>query len=145
MSNEDLWTLRQLLAGLGSARLGAWPPAHGGADLVAQVGVGLGTNLGTLRKGDAVLVIASDLEEEAPIWRLRIKRAKDRGAYVVVANARPTRMDDFASETVRYDYGKAAHFMHNIKKQQPDVAQDRSRQSHRRGRFGRDDAGRQPC
>ncbi|MBE0690549.1 MAG: (2Fe-2S)-binding protein, partial [Anaerolineae bacterium] len=81
MSNEDLWSLRQLLAGVGSERLGAWPPTHAGADLIAQVGVGSGTNLGTLGKGDAVLVIASDLEEEVPIWRLRIKTAHDRGAY----------------------------------------------------------------
>jgi NADH-quinone oxidoreductase subunit G len=60
-----------------------------------------------LGAGDAVLVIASDLEEEAPVWRLRVKQAHDRGAYVVVANARRTRMDDFASETVRYTAGDA--------------------------------------
>jgi NADH-quinone oxidoreductase subunit G len=106
-SNEDLWALRQLAAGLGSTRLGAWPPTHAGADLVAQVGVGSGTNLSGLGAGDAVLVIATDLEEEAPVWRLRIKQARDRGAFVVVANARPTRMDTFASMAVRYDYGQA--------------------------------------
>src|SRR5690606_19885222 len=72
MSNEDLWTLRQLVKGLGSERLGAWPPTHAGADLVAQVGVGKGTNLTQLGAGDAVLVIASDLEEEAPVWRLHV-------------------------------------------------------------------------
>jgi NADH-quinone oxidoreductase subunit G len=124
MSNEDLWALRQLVAGLGSERLGAWPPTHAGADLVAQVGVGVGTNLGTLGKGDAVLIIASDIEEEVPIWRLRIKQAKDRGAYVVVANARKTRMDDFASETLRYDVGRAAHTMNTLKKDQPEIAEN---------------------
>ena len=35
-SNEDLWELAQLVKGLGGERLGAWPPTHGGADLVAQ-------------------------------------------------------------------------------------------------------------
>ncbi len=55
-----------------------------------------------------MLVIASDLEEEVPIWRLRLKQAADRGAYLVVANSRWTRMDDFASETVRYETGEAA-------------------------------------
>ena len=75
LSNEDLWALRQLLAGVGSDRLGAWPPTHAGADLMAQVGVGKGTNLGDLGQDDAVLVIASDLEEEVPIWRLRVKQA----------------------------------------------------------------------
>jgi len=122
MSNEDLWALRQLVEGIGGERLGAWPPTHTGADLVAQVGVGQGTNLGDLGAGDAVLIIASDLEEEVPIWRLRLKQAHDRGAYVVVANARKTRMDDFASETVRYDIGQAAHFMDGIKKEAAEIA-----------------------
>jgi NADH-quinone oxidoreductase subunit G len=122
MSNEDLWALRQLVTGLGGAKLGAWPPTHAGADLIAQVGVGKGTNLGKLGKGDAVLIIASDIGEEAPIWRLRLKQAADRGAYLVVVNARKTRMDDFASETIRYEYGKAAETMHNLKKSYSEVA-----------------------
>jgi NADH-quinone oxidoreductase subunit G len=122
MSNEDLWALRQVLAGLGSERLGAWPPTHAGADLVAQVGVGAGTNLSQLGKGDALLVIASDLEEEAPVWRLRVKQARDRGAYLIVMNARPTRMDDFASETIRYDYGEAAQALDKLDETYPDYA-----------------------
>lgn len=122
MSNEDLWTLRQVVNGLGGGQLGAWPPTHAGADLVAQVGVGKGTNLGSLSKGDAVLIIASDIEEEAPVWRLRLKGAKDRGAFVVVANARPTRMDDFASETLRYATGGAAAAMQNLRAENAEVA-----------------------
>jgi NADH-quinone oxidoreductase subunit G len=122
MSNEDLWALRQLVEGLGGERLGAWPLTHTGADLVAQVGVGAGTNLSDLGAGDAVLVIACDLEEEVPIWRLRIKQARDRGAYLVVANARRTRLDDFASEAVRYEPGQAAHFMDDLNSAQPEVA-----------------------
>lgn len=113
-SNEDLWMLRQLASNLGSNRLGAWPPTHAGADEVAQVGVGKGTNLGRLGKGDAVLVIATDLEEEAPVWRLRIKQARDRGTYVVVANARKTRMADFASETLIYSLADAANAFSQI-------------------------------
>lgn len=116
MSNEDLWALRQLLAGVGSERLGTWPPTHAGADLVAQVGVGVGTNLGSLGKGDAVLVIASDLEEEVPLWRLRVKTAHDRGAYLVVANARPTRLDHFGDECMQYGVGEAAEFMADLAK-----------------------------
>mgnify|MGYP005837875941 CR=1 FL=1 len=122
MSNEDLWALRQLVTGLGSERLGAWPPSHAGADLVAQVGVGQGTNLGKLGRGDAVLIIATDLEEEVPIWRLRLKQAHDRGAYVVVANARHTRMDDFASAALRYEPGHAAHFMHSLRADNVEIA-----------------------
>ena len=103
MSNEDLWELRQLVEGQGGARLGAWMPTHGGAEAVAQVGVGFGTNLGQLGRGDAILVIACDLEEEVPIWRLRLKQAQDRGAYLVVANARHTRLEDFAVQGARND------------------------------------------
>ncbi len=122
MSNEDLYTLRQLLAGLGSDKLGAWPPTHAGADLVAQVGVGKGTNLSKLGKGDAVLVIATDLEEEVPMWRLHLKQAANRGAYVVVANARSTRMDDFASSHLRYATGAAAQVMANLRTENPAMA-----------------------
>jgi NADH-quinone oxidoreductase subunit G len=124
VSNEDAWTLRQLVTGLGGERLGAWQPTHTGADLVAQVGVGKGTNLGDLGKGDAVLIIASDLEEEVPIWRLRLKQAADRGAYVVVANGRKTRMGDFASEVIQYEAGQAASAMANIEKDHKDVAKN---------------------
>lgn len=133
ITNEDLWELRQLVTGLGGERLGAWT-THDSAELVAQVGVGKGTNLGELGAGDAVLVIASDLEEEIPNWRLRLKRAQDRGLYLAVANARHTRLADFAGETerhaksvfgadLRYETGNAAHFMANIKEEAPDVAE----------------------
>lgn len=122
LSNEDLWTLRQLVTGLGGTKLGAWPPTHAGADLVAQVGVGQGTNLGKLGKNDAVLIVASDLEEEVPIWRLRLKQAHDRGAYVVVMNARNTRMDDFASESIRYDYNEAPNAIGILKEKYADYA-----------------------
>ncbi|HYO87727.1 MAG TPA: NADH-quinone oxidoreductase subunit NuoG [Candidatus Limnocylindrales bacterium] len=114
MSNEDLWLLRQVVQTAGGSQLGAWPPSHGGQALVEQVGVGVGTNLGDLGKGDAVLIIATDLEEEAPVWRLRIKQAHDRGAWVVVANARHTRMDDFSNEQPRYDVGKAAEWLRDL-------------------------------
>jgi NADH-quinone oxidoreductase subunit G len=122
MSNEDLWALRQVVTGLGGKRLGAWPPTHAGADLVAQVGVGAGTNLSSLGKGDAVLVVASDLEEEVPVWYLRIKQAHDRGAYLVVMNARPTRLDDHASESLRYDYDEAASAFDILKDKYADYA-----------------------
>jgi NADH-quinone oxidoreductase subunit G len=127
MSNEDLWTLRQLVEGVGGKRLGAWPPTHAGADLVAQVGVGKGTNLSDLGQGDAVLVIASDLEEEVPVWRLRIKQAHDRGAYLVVANARHTRLADFADAVIEYNPGEAAQTMDSIEKDHAEIAETLSK------------------
>jgi len=123
LSNEDLWTLRRLLAEQGSDRLGTWPPTHAGADRVAQVGVGIDTNLSKLGKGDAILVVASDLEEEVPVWYLRLKGARDRGAYLVVLNARHTRLDDFASESVRYDYPDAPDAIRILQEKYPEYAQ----------------------
>ncbi len=110
------------MAGLRRDGLGVWPGTQGGADVVAEVGVGQGTNLSELGAGDAVLIIASDIEEEAPLWRLRLKQAADRGAYLVVANARKTRMDKFADERLRYGAGMAAHIMHNLQDEYPDTA-----------------------
>lgn len=123
LANEDLYELARIVKGLGGSRLGAWQPTHAGAALVAQVGVGKDTNLGELGAGDAVLIIASDLEEEVPMWRFRLKLAHDRGAFVVVANAHSTRMDAFADEVVCYDAGAAPHFMANLKQNNPDLAQ----------------------
>ncbi|MCA9915586.1 MAG: molybdopterin-dependent oxidoreductase, partial [Anaerolineae bacterium] len=132
-TNEDLWELRQLVTGLGSERLGAWT-THGGAAVVAQAGMTDGANLGKLGKGDAVLIIASDLEEEVPLWRLRLKQAQDRGAYLVIANARHTRMEDFALDTweesnrvvegaaIRYEAGQAVEAMLNLKKNHAEIA-----------------------
>lgn len=127
-SNEDAWELTQLLQGVGAERFGTWSPTHTGADLVASLGMPDDSNLSNLGKGDAVLIIASDLEEEVPMWRLRLKQAQDRGAYLVVANSRLTKMGDFASDTwaennrdvegldLRYPAGEAVQFMENLDK-----------------------------
>jgi NADH-quinone oxidoreductase subunit G len=137
-TNEDLWELKQLLKGLGSEQLGAWT-TQAGAELLLQVGVGQGTDLGKLGKGDAILVIASDLEEEVPMWHLRLKQAQDRGAYLVVANHRHTRLADFAQETERtvatqterkpitgkavtYASGGAVAWLNGLDKNDPEVA-----------------------
>src|SRR5690606_12653610 len=132
-SNEDAWELAQLLKGLGGERLGTWTPTHTGADLVAQLGLPNNSKLSNLGKGDAVLIIASELEEEVPIWRLRLKQAQDRGAYLVVANARLTKMGDFATDTwaednrdvegveIRYNAGEAVQVMEGLKKDYKDI------------------------
>lgn len=115
LSNEDLWELRKL-AGLAASepKLGVWPAAMTGGDLVAQVGVGSGTMLRAVGPETAILVIASDFEEEAPIWWLQVKQAADRGAAVVVANARPTKLDRYARATVRYRYGEAVSVLNGF-------------------------------
>jgi NADH-quinone oxidoreductase subunit G len=103
LSNEDLFNLNELSSGLGGKS--ALYTHMAGGDLVAQVGVGKGTNLSDLGKGTVILVVASDLEEEAPIWWLRVKQAADRGATLIVANPRHTKLERYANQVVRYPYG----------------------------------------
>jgi NADH-quinone oxidoreductase subunit G len=103
LSNEDLFNLKQLT----NARHGqaALYTHMGGGDLTALVGVGAGTNFSDMGKGSVILVVASDLHQEAPIWWLRVKQAVGRGATLIVANPRPTRLDVYAAHQVRYAYG----------------------------------------
>jgi len=56
----------------------------------------------------AILVVACDLEEEAPIWWLRVKQAARRGATLIVANPRFTKTDQYARHVLRYTYGQEA-------------------------------------
>jgi NADH-quinone oxidoreductase subunit G len=115
MSNEDLWEMRKL-ARLTHAdcQLGTWPATMTGIEQVTQVGVGIGTRIPDMGPESAILVIASDLDEEAPIWWLQVKQAADRGAKVVVANARPTKLDRYAHSPIRYAYGEAAAVLNNL-------------------------------
>ena len=103
LSNEDLFNLKSLADGLGGKSV--LYTDMGGGDLVTQIGVGQGTNFSDMGQGDAILVVASDLYEEAPIWWLRVKQAADHGATLIVANPRETRLDKFANYVVRYANG----------------------------------------
>ncbi len=103
LSNEDLFNLSVMTRDRsGKAVLYA---DMAGGDVVAKVGLGQGSNLSDLGKGDAILVAACDLHEEAPIWWLRIKQAVERGAALIVVNPRKTRLDNYATHVVRYEYG----------------------------------------
>jgi NADH-quinone oxidoreductase subunit G len=114
LSNEDLWELRRLVEQAGGKHLGIFPATMTGADIVSQVGVTKGTNLRDLGSDTAILVIASDLEEEAPIWWLRVKRAGDHGAKIIVANGRKTKLDRYATCVLRFDYGETVLAMNNL-------------------------------
>ncbi len=115
LSNEDLWEMRKLARlTCRDCQLGVWPATMTGLENVTQVGVGVGTRLQDMGPGSAILVIASDLEEEAPIWWLQVKQAADRGATVVVANGRPTKLDRYASAVVHYEYGDAVAVLNNF-------------------------------
>jgi len=106
LSNEDLFNLSELTHGLGGKA--ALYTHMAGGDLVSQLGVARGTNLSDLSEGSVILVVACDLHEEAPIWWLRVKQAAERGATLIVANPRFTRLEHYASHVVRYPYGAEA-------------------------------------
>ncbi|MDD2695696.1 MAG: 2Fe-2S iron-sulfur cluster-binding protein, partial [Anaerolineales bacterium] len=106
LSNEDLFNLRRLTQGLGGKT--ALYTHMAGGDLVSQVGVGQGTSFAEMGAETAILVVASDLEEEAPIWWLRVKQAAERSATLIVANPRPTKTERYARHILRYPYGSEA-------------------------------------
>jgi NADH-quinone oxidoreductase subunit G len=106
LANEDLFNLGQLTNQLGGKT--ALYTHMAGGDLVAQVGVGRGTNFSDLGPGTTILVVACDLQEEAPIYFLRVKQAVDRGATLIVANPRPTKLERYTDLVLRYPYGYEA-------------------------------------
>jgi NADH-quinone oxidoreductase subunit G len=103
LANEDLFNLKTLADQTGGK---AYLYSHmDGGDMTTLVGVGAGTNFGAMSAETAIVVVASNLYEEAPIWYLRVKQAADRGATLIVLNPRETKLDRFASYVVRYAYG----------------------------------------
>ncbi len=114
LSNEDLWELRQLVQLAGGNKLGVWPATMTGAEAVAQAGVGVGTNFKDMGKGTTIIVAASDLEEEAPIWFLRVKQARDRGAKIILLNARPTKLDRYAACVLRHQYDNVVALVNGL-------------------------------
>jgi NADH-quinone oxidoreductase subunit G len=113
LANEDLFNLKQFADGLGGKALLYTP--IGGGEYTAAYGLTDGSNLGDLSKGSTVLVIASDIHDEAPVWYLRIKAAAQRGATVIVANARATKLDEFATFVVRYAYGDEVQTVNSLR------------------------------
>jgi NADH-quinone oxidoreductase subunit G len=114
LANEDLFSLKSLAdqAG-GKAYLYSY---MAGGDMTAMLGVGEGTNFGAMGSETAIVVAASNLYEEAPIWYLRVKQAADRGATLIVLNPRETKLDRFASYVVRYAYGDEVKAVQDLNK-----------------------------
>ena len=103
LSNEDLYNLKTLAESLGGQALFHTP--MGGGEYTTVYGLSEGSNLGDLGKGDTILVVASDVHDEAPVWYLRLKAAAKRGATLIVASARPTKLEEYANYVVRYSFG----------------------------------------
>lgn len=103
LSNEDLFNLKSLTQ---QAEGNAYLYSHiAGGELTSLVGVSEGTNFGTMGIGTTIMVVASDLYQEAPIWYLRVKQAAKRGATLIVMNPRHTKLENYASSVARYEYG----------------------------------------
>jgi NADH-quinone oxidoreductase subunit G len=103
LSNEDLFNLKSLSE---HSEGKAYLYSHmAGGELTSLVGVGEGTNFAKMGAGTTIVVVASNLYEEAPIWYLRVKQAAERGANLIVMNPRETKLDRYASYVVRYAYG----------------------------------------
>ncbi|HET9912379.1 MAG TPA: NADH-quinone oxidoreductase subunit NuoG [Anaerolineales bacterium] len=114
LANEDLFNLKSLAQYAGGQ---AYLYSHmAGGELTSLVGVGSGTNFGTMGPETTIVVVASDLYEEAPIWYLRVKQAADRGANLIVLNPRATKLDRFASYVVRYAYGDETRAVQDLGK-----------------------------
>ncbi len=114
LSNEDLFNLKSLADQVGAKT--ALYSDMGGGDLTGLVGVGQGTNLGELGAGSTIVVAASDLYQEAPIWYLRVKQAAERGATLIVANPRETKLDRYATIVSRYAYGEEVKAIQSLTK-----------------------------
>ena len=103
LSNEDLFNLKQLADGLGGEAL--FYTHMGGGELTTSFGVPSGSNFSAMGKETTILVVASDLYNEAPIWFMRLKQAAQRGATLIIANARQTKLERYSKFAVRYSYG----------------------------------------
>jgi len=117
LTNEDLYSLRKMTLDLGGKSI--LYTCMDGGELTTRIGLPPGSNLGELGKGpksdgtselqaDAILVVGCDLEEEAPIWWLRVKQASERGAILIVLNPRQSKLDRAADYVLRYPFGQAA-------------------------------------
>ncbi len=115
LSNEDLFMFQKLFRqGLDSSNLDLVNRRIGGSDVIAQVGLAKDSNLKDLGQGDAILVVASDLHEEAPVWWLRVKQAAERGAALIVLNLRKTRLDKYAHLVIHYEQGQAPSTVYQL-------------------------------
>jgi NADH-quinone oxidoreductase subunit G len=114
LANEDLFNLKSLSE---HSEGRAYLYSHmSGGELTSLVGVGEGTNFAKMGAGTTIVVVASNLYEEAPIWYLRVKQAAERGANLIVMNPRETKLDRYASFVVRYAYGDEVKTVNDLTK-----------------------------
>ena len=107
-TNEEGFLVQHLLRqGLGSQHLTAWGGTSGPlARALARVD--LSARVSDIDHADAILVLDTELVDEAPILDLRVRKAVRRnGARLVVASSRPSTLDGAASAALRFAPGAA--------------------------------------
>ncbi|MFN2222874.1 MAG: molybdopterin oxidoreductase family protein, partial [Candidatus Promineifilaceae bacterium] len=116
LSNEDLFLFQALMRDvIGTPHVDVYPRAPG-AELVARYGIGADSDWTRLDQNSAILVVAGDVEEQAPIWFLRLRAAVQRGAKLIVINGRETKLDRYATHRLRIRYGSAPHLLLGLTK-----------------------------
>jgi NADH-quinone oxidoreductase subunit G len=104
-TNEEGFLVQHLLRnGLGSAGIGSGGVDGGLARALARVD--LSAAVSDIDHADAILVLDTELVDEAPILDLRVRKAVRRnGARLVVASSRPSTLDGAASAALRFAPG----------------------------------------
>lgn len=103
LANEDLFNLSKMTSGQDRNLLYS---QLAGGDLVGRHGMTAGSNISDMGKGTTIVVVASDLHEEAPVWWLRVKQAAERGATLVNIHPRKTRLDRFSDFNLKCEYSE---------------------------------------
>jgi NADH-quinone oxidoreductase subunit G len=122
-TNEEGFLVQHLMrAGLGAQDIavgdaggtgGAPSSARNGASSAASLAralarVDLSARVSDIDHADAILVLDTELVDEAPILDLRVRKAVRRnGARLVVASSRPSTLDGAASAALRFAPGAA--------------------------------------
>jgi NADH-quinone oxidoreductase subunit G len=106
-TNEEGFLVQHLLRkGLGSSHINAGAPPGSLARALARVDVSAGVS--DIDHADAILVLDTELVDEAPILDLRVRKAVRRNhARLVVASSRPSTLDGAASAALRFAPGAA--------------------------------------
>ena len=106
-TNEEGFLVQHLLRqGLGSGRLTTNGGAADGPLARALARVDLSARVSDIDHADAILVLDTELVDEAPILDLRVRKAVRRnGARLVVASSRPSTLDNAASAALRFAPG----------------------------------------
>ena len=111
IANEDAFLFGRLIKQVNGSISMSPKKVAAYADLVRTYGVGAGTDLKQIGKGDVIVVVNADLEEQTPVWFLRLKAAvTDRGATLIIAHSKGTKMHRYSRAIGRYNDGEAAQW-----------------------------------